>query len=112
MTAGVRVTVTGSKSRPRSVTRRCVACGGAMPERARRDARYCSSACRQRAYRARVTDRRPVTDPFTVADFMRVFPGTTIVDERYGSVVGARSQRGVAVGSRQEVTGWLRSEGA
>lgn len=35
---------------------RCERCAGALPLRARRDARYCSSPCRQAAYRARRRD--------------------------------------------------------
>jgi predicted nucleic acid-binding Zn ribbon protein len=31
----------------------CATCGARMPEQARADARYCSPACRQRAYRER-----------------------------------------------------------
>jgi phage N-6-adenine-methyltransferase len=40
-------------SRNGSVTGTCRGCGARLPARTRRDARYCSSACRQRAYRKR-----------------------------------------------------------
>ena len=40
---------------PAGAARRCPACGGPQPSRR---ARYCSSACKQRAYRLRQVDDR------------------------------------------------------
>src|SRR5262249_39290 len=53
----------------------CQACGGFFRPK-RRDAVYCSPACRQRAYRKRVTDKRPdVEVPPTPGPLTRS-PGT------------------------------------
>lgn len=39
--------------------RPCIMCGQRLPETTRRDAAYCTNACRQRHYRQRKTLRSP-----------------------------------------------------